>query len=119
MLVSLLIVFREAMEAGLIVGIVLAATQGVPARGRWIAGGIATGAGGACLVALFAAALSDAFSGTGQEIFTAAILGFAVIMLGWHIIWMSHHARAMAAECPPSPWPASPEARRSHSPARR
>ena len=98
MLVSLLIVFREAMEAGLIVGIVLAATQGVPARGRWIAGGIATGAGGACLVALFAAALSDAFSGTGQEIFTAAILGFAVIMLGWHIIWMSHHARAMAAE---------------------
>ncbi|MDR3531476.1 MAG: iron permease, partial [Rhodopila sp.] len=37
MLVSLLIVFREAMEAGLIVGIVLAATQGVAGRGRWIA----------------------------------------------------------------------------------
>jgi high-affinity iron transporter len=30
MLVSLIIVFREAMEAGLIVGIVLAATQASP-----------------------------------------------------------------------------------------
>jgi high-affinity iron transporter len=98
MLVSLIIVFREALEAGLIVGIVLAATRGVAGRGRWIAGGIAAGAAGAGLVAVFAAALSDAFEGTGQEIFTAAILGFAVVMLSWHILWMSHHARGMAAE---------------------
>ncbi|MDR3533476.1 MAG: FTR1 family protein [Rhodopila sp.] len=98
MLVSLLIVFREAMEAGLIVGIVLAATQGVAGRGRWIAGGIAAGTAGASLVAAFAAALSDAFQGAGQEIFTAAILCFAVVMLSWHILWMSSHARSMAAE---------------------
>jgi high-affinity iron transporter len=98
MFVSLIIVFREAMEAGLIVGIVLAATQGVPGRGRWIAGGIAAGTAGASLVAAFAAALSDAFSGAGQEVFTAAILCFAVVMLSWHILWMSHHARTMAAE---------------------
>ncbi|MFT8712404.1 MAG: iron permease, partial [Komagataeibacter rhaeticus] len=43
MLGSLLIVFREVMEAGLIVGIVLAATQGIAGRGRWVAGGIAAG----------------------------------------------------------------------------
>jgi high-affinity iron transporter len=98
MLVSLIIVFREAMEAGLIVGIVLAATQGVVGRGRWIAGGIAAGVAGASLVAAFAAALSDAFEGAGQEVFTAGILCFAVVMLSWHILWMSHHARAMAAE---------------------
>jgi high-affinity iron transporter len=98
MLVSLIIVFREAMEAGLIVGIILAATQGVRGRGRWIAGGIAAGVVGASLVAAFAAMLSDAFEGTGQEVFTAAILCFAVVMLGWHIIWMSSHARTMAAE---------------------
>ena len=30
--------------------------------------------------------------------FTACILGFAVIMLSWHILWMSQHARSMAAE---------------------
>jgi high-affinity iron transporter len=98
MLVSLIIVFREAMEAGLIVGIVLAATEGVPGRNRWIAAGIAAGTAGASLVAAFAAALSDAFEGAGQEIFTAAILCFAVLMLSWHILWMSHHARAMTAE---------------------
>jgi high-affinity iron transporter len=98
MLVSLIIVFREAMEAGLIIGIVLAATEGVIGRGRWIAGGIAAGVAGAALVAAFAAALSDAFQGAGQEIFTASILCFAVVMLSWHILWMSHHARAMTAE---------------------
>jgi high-affinity iron transporter len=98
MFVSLIIVFREAMEAGLIVGIVLAATKGVPHRGRWVAGGIAAGTACASLIAAFAAALSDAFEGTGQEIFTAAILCFAVVMLSWHILWMSHHARTMAAE---------------------
>src|ERR1700709_2006772 len=98
MLVSLIIVFREAMEAGLIVGIVLAATHGIAGRGRWIAGGLAAGVAGAGLVAAFAAALSDAFEGAGQEIFTASILCFAVIMLSWHILWMSHHARSIAAE---------------------
>jgi len=98
MFVSLIIVFREAMEAGLIVGIVLAATEGVPRRGRWIAAGIAAGIGGASLVAAFAAALSNAFQGAGQEVFTAGILCFAVVMLSWHILWMSRHAAAMSAE---------------------
>jgi high-affinity iron transporter len=98
MFVSLIIVFREAMEAGLIVGIVLAATEGVARRGRWVAGGIAVGVAGASLVAAFAAALSDAFEGAGQEVFTASILCFAVVMLSWHILWMSHHARSVARE---------------------
>jgi high-affinity iron transporter len=98
MFVSLIIVFREVMEAGLIVGIVLAATEGVAGRGRWIAGGIAAGAAGATLVALFAAALFNAFQGAGQEVFTAAILIFAVVMLTWHVGWMSHHGKQMATE---------------------
>jgi high-affinity iron transporter len=97
MFVSLIIVFREAMEAGLIVGIVLAATEGVIGRGRWIAGGVAAGVVGASLVAAFAAVLFDAFQGAGQEVFTAAILLFAVVMLTWHVGWMSHHGREMAA----------------------
>jgi high-affinity iron transporter len=94
----MIIVFREVMEAGLIVGIVLAATEGVAGRGRWIAGGIAAGVAGASLVAVFAAALFNMFEGAGQEVFTAAILLFAVAMLTWHVGWMSHHGRAMAAE---------------------
>ena len=98
MLASLIIAFREAMEAGLIVGVVLAATKGVVGRGGWIVGGIAVGVAGASLVAVFAATLSNAFEGAGQEVFTAAILCFAVVMLSWHIIWMSRHARTVAAE---------------------
>ncbi len=93
MFVSMIIVFREAMEAGLIIGIILAATEGVAGRRRWIAGGIAAGLAGASLVAVFASRLSNLFEGAGQEVFTAAILGFAVVMLSWHILFMSRHAR--------------------------
>lgn len=95
MLASLLIVFREVLEAGLIVGIVLAATAGVPRRGRWIAGGIAAGLIGACLVAGFTDVLANAFQGIGQEIFTAAILVLAVVMLSGHCLWMAKHAREL------------------------
>ncbi|MEO8926274.1 MAG: FTR1 family protein [Caulobacteraceae bacterium] len=96
MLAALLIVFREVFEAGLIVGIVLAATEGIAGRGRWIAAGIASGLAGAALVALFASGLSNAFSGAGQEVFNAAILIAAVVMLSWHVLWMSRHGREMS-----------------------
>lgn len=98
MLAALLIVFREVLEAGLIVGIVLAATEGVAGRGRWIGAGVAGGVLGAGLVALFAQGLSDAFAGSGQELFNAAILTAAVVMLGWHTVWMARHARQLASD---------------------
>ncbi|HEY1880017.1 MAG TPA: FTR1 family protein [Caulobacteraceae bacterium] len=93
MLAAALIVFREVLEAGLIVGVVLAATEGVAGRARWVAGGIGAGVVGAGLVALFAQQLSEAFQGSGQAVFNAAILIAAVVMLTWHILWMSRHAR--------------------------
>jgi high-affinity iron transporter len=98
MLASLLIVFREVFEAGLIVGIVMAATRGVAGRGRSIALGIGGGIAGACLLALFAGRLSDLMAGAGQEIFNAVILIVAVIMLGWHNIWMARHGRELAKQ---------------------
>src|SRR5271167_3079150 len=98
MLAAALIVFREVLEAGLIVGVVLAATEGVARRGRWIAGGVAAGILGAGLVALFAQQMSDAFAGSGQELFNAAILIGAVGMLSWHILWMSRHSREMVRD---------------------
>ncbi len=98
MLASLVIVFREVFEAGLVVGIVLAATQGVAGRAAWIAGGIGAGLLGAAVLAAFAGALEAAFSGAGQEVFNAVILSAAVLMLGWHQIWMASHGRQMAAE---------------------
>jgi high-affinity iron transporter len=95
-LATLIIVFREVFEAGLIVGIVLAATQGVARRGAFVAGGVAAGAAGAVVLASFAGALSSALAGAGQEVFTAAILIVATVMLGWHQIWMAAHGREMA-----------------------
>ena len=98
MLAALIIVFREVFEAGLIVGIILAVTRSVPRRNVWIAGGVLGGVLGACLVAVFAGALSQLFAGMGQELFNAAILGIAVVMLTWHNVWMAQHGREMAGE---------------------
>jgi high-affinity iron transporter len=98
MLATLVIVFREVIEAGLIVGIVLAATQGVSRRGLWVSYGIVAGVLGACLVAAFAGELASLFEGSGQEIFNATILLLAVCMLTWHNVWMAGHGREMARE---------------------
>jgi high-affinity iron transporter len=97
-LAALIIVFREVFEAGLIIGIVLAVTGSVPHRNRWIGGGVLAGALAACAVAAFAGVLSQLFAGMGQELFNAAILGIAVMMLTWHNVWMAHHGREMAGE---------------------
>ncbi len=98
MLAALIIVFREVFEAGLIIGIVLAVTRMVPHRHRWIAGGVLAGVAGACLVAAFAGVLSQLFEGMGQELFNAAILGVAVIMLTLHNVWMARHGKETAGE---------------------
>lgn len=98
MLSALLIVFREVIEAGLIVGIVLAATKGVPRRGRAVSTGVLTGIAGALLVAAFAGELAALFEGNGQELFNASILLLAVTMLIWHNVWMASHGRQMALE---------------------
>lgn len=98
MLSALIIVFREVFEAGLIIGIVLAVTQDVAGRMSAIYGGLLGGLTGAGLVAAFAGALSSAYAGYGQELFNAAILAVAVVMLAWHNIWMARHGREMAQE---------------------
>lgn len=98
MLGALVVVFREVIEAGLIVGIVMAATRGVAGRGRMVTVGVIAGVIGAAIVALFAGAISQAFAGAGQEIFNAAVLGTAVIMLMWHNAWMARHGREIAME---------------------
>jgi high-affinity iron transporter len=96
MLGTAIIVFREVLEAALIVGIVAAATRGIAGRGRWIAAGLALGVAGSLLVAAAAGRISALAEGMGQELFNASILGIAVVMLAWHNIWMSAHGRELA-----------------------
>ncbi len=97
MLAAAIIIFREVIEAGLIIGIVLAVTQGVVHRWRWVNAGMIGGLLGACTVALFAETLSKSMSGIGAELFNAGILGSAVFMLAWHNIWMARHGKEMAS----------------------
>jgi high-affinity iron transporter len=98
MLGTAIIVFREVLEAALIVGIVAAATRGIAGRGRWIAAGLALGLVGSLLVAGAAEGISRLAEGMGQELFNASILGVAVVMLAWHNIWMSAHGRQLATQ---------------------
>ena len=98
MLAALLIVFREVVEAGIVIGIVLAATRSIRGSRQWTAAGVAAGMLGSCLVALFAGAIASAFEGFGQELFNAAILSIAVVMLIWHNLWMARHGRELAQD---------------------
>lgn len=96
MLGSSLIVFRESLEAALLIGIIAAATIGLPGRNRWITIGICFGLVGALVMAKLTGKITDMADGTGQEIVRASILGIAVLMLAWHTIWMSSHGKEMA-----------------------
>jgi high-affinity iron transporter len=97
MFAAAVIVFREILEAALIVGIVAAATRAIPGRNRWLAGGILAGLAGAGIVALSTERIAELASGVGQELFNATVLGVAVVMLAWHNLWMSSHGAALAA----------------------
>ena len=92
------LVLREVLEASLIISVVYAATRGIPDRGRWVGFGVGAGVGGALLVAAFAGAIASAVSGIGQEVFNASVLLAAVVMIGWHAIWMSSHGKALVTK---------------------
>jgi high-affinity iron transporter len=92
-----IIVLRETFEAALLIGIIAAATRAIAGRGRWIAAGILAGLAGAGVVAVLTGQIAALFEGVGQELFNATVLGVAVILLGWHNIWMSAHGTELAA----------------------
>ncbi|NQD35881.1 iron permease [Permianibacter sp. IMCC34836] len=98
MFATALIVFREVFEAALIVSIVLAAAQGVRYRNYWIGAGIGIGVLGSLLVAASAEVIANALEGVGQELFNAGVLLAAVLMLGWHNVWMARHGRELASQ---------------------
>jgi len=92
-----IIVFREVLEAAIIIGIVAAATRDVPGRTRWLVAGLLAGLTGAGIVAASTDVIASFASGVGQELFNAIVLGIAVLMLAWHNIWMSSHGAELAS----------------------
>lgn len=93
-----LLVFREVLEAALIVTVVAAATRGVPRRAIFVGGGIALGVVGAIVVAACMGLIEGSLGGVGQEVFEAAVLLTAVVMIGWHVTWMSSHGKEMVQQ---------------------
>lgn len=93
-----IIVFRESLEAFLIISIMVAATRGISHRGKWIAGGVLLGLLGSGLVASGMERISSVADGMGQELFNVVILVVAVCMLAWHNIWMASHGRELAMQ---------------------
>src|SRR6266550_2315702 len=78
---ALIIVFREVIEAGLIIGIVLAATRGVSGRGHWVSAGVPAVVGLAVLregaeVVLFLYGILAAGTSSGS-LFLGGALGLA------------------------------------------
>lgn len=92
------LVFREVLEAALVVSVVFAATRGVPGRGRWIGAGIAAGVLGAVALAGFAGVIAGAVQGMGQELLNASVLFAAVAMIAWHAVWMASHGKQIATQ---------------------
>ncbi len=98
MFATAVIVFREVLEAAIIIAVVAAATRTIPGRNRWLAAGVCAGLLGSAIVALCTERIAAAASGIGEELFNAAVLGIAVAMLAWHNLWMSSHGAALAAD---------------------
>lgn len=98
MLSAAVIVFREVLEAALLIGVVAAASRGIAGRARALAAGVGAGVAGSVLVAAFAESIANAAEGMGQELFNAAVLGLAVALLAWHCIWMARHGAQLAAQ---------------------
>jgi high-affinity iron transporter len=93
-----IIIFRETLEAALVLGIVAAATRGVDRRGLWLVMGVLAGLVGSAIIAGLTETIAQLADGSGQELFNAAVLGVAVLMLAWHQIWMATHGAELARD---------------------
>jgi high-affinity iron transporter len=93
-----IIIFRETLEAALVLGIVAAATRGVDRRGLWLMMGVLAGLIGSAIIAGLTETIAQLADGSGQELFNAAVLGVAVLMLAWHQVWMATHGAELARD---------------------
>lgn len=96
MLPTATIVFREFLEVALVIGVVMAATRGMPGRINLALAGLGLGILGSVIIAFFTDHISQAIDGMGQEVFNATIMFVAVGFLSWTVVWMKRHGRELA-----------------------
>lgn len=96
MLASLLLTFREGLEAALIVGIILGyLTQiGHQDRRGWVWAAVASAVALSIGVAIALEIIGAKFEGTTEYVFEGIAMLTAVVVLTWMIFWMRNHAHA-------------------------
>lgn len=101
MLNALIVVWRESLEAMLVIGILLAwiSRQPEPAilkRGVWT--GVAAGMALALALGFTTFAVQSQFAGDSLEIFQLAMVLFAAALIVQMVFWMHRHGRQMKHE---------------------
>ncbi len=93
---ALFIVWRESAEAMLVVGVLYAwlKNRADAATGmRYLWGGVAAGAGLACVLALVMLGIASSLSGNGLDYFQLAIMFVASALIVQMVFWMRKHGR--------------------------
>ena len=101
MLNTLFIVWRESLEAMLVVGVLMSwiARQPEPAplkRGVWL--GVAAGIGLALALGFATFAVQSQFADQSLEIFRLGMVLFAAFLIVQMVLWMHRHGRTMKRE---------------------
>jgi high-affinity iron transporter len=101
MLNALIVVFRESLEAMLVIGVLLAwiARQPAPAalrRGLWL--GVAAGLGLALALGFATFAAQSQLAGEALEKFQVGMVLFAAALIVQMVLWMHRHGRHMKQE---------------------
>ncbi|MFN8544298.1 MAG: FTR1 family protein [Candidatus Binatia bacterium] len=100
MIETLLIVWRESLEAALIVGILLTflARSGETDGIRWVWAGTVAAVLAAVLCAVASNGVVTTLGPDAQELVQVGILLVAVGVLTWMVLWMHRHARDLRGE---------------------
>jgi len=96
MIPSLVIVFREMLEMALVIGVLMAATRGLPGSRLWIGLGVFVGLIGAAFFGLFMEQMEASFDGEGEFVFNAVVLLLASALITWAVFWMRRHGREIS-----------------------
>ncbi len=88
MISSTIIIFREVLEAAIVIGFLFASTMVAPQNRKAIWLGVGLGVCGATFFAYFMAELESSFDNEGEFLFNAVILLLASLLITWSIVWM-------------------------------
>ena len=95
MLPSLLLTFREGLEAALVVGIILSylGQTGHADRRRWVWAAVGTASALSLALAIALQAIGARLEGQAEYVFEGAAMLLAVAVLTWMIFWMRQQAQ--------------------------